>query len=125
MGNAPFLAVDLPPVPHPGMILDYTVMPVVDAFGKDVRLFPLIVSTPDHNVTDIALRGFAKIAEYFEQNGVPKGRIHPIFVLNKVPLEEAVTYEVSKKFAKIGVLYLCPQDTSSKLNHVNRYFDYE
>lgn len=144
MGDAAFVAVDLPPIPHPGMIFDYTILPLMKGAGEGVRLFPLIVATPDHNVIDIALRGFAKIALYFEQRGVDPKRIHPLFVLNKVPIDEekkefggedgvpkhTITYaefdrDFSAKLGKMGMLYVSPLWDRSQLNHVNRSFTYE
>jgi len=37
MAEETFLMIDLPPIPHPGMILDYTIMPIVESLGRDVR----------------------------------------------------------------------------------------
>ncbi|MDO8643254.1 MAG: AAA family ATPase [Candidatus Woesearchaeota archaeon] len=144
MHDAAFIAVDLPPIPHPGMIFDYTILPLMKGAGEEgVRLFPLIVATPDHNVIDIALRGFAKIAKYFESHGVRADNIHPLFVLNKVPIDEQknevgdedgvpkqrITYAefdrgFSAKLGEMGMLYVSPSWNRSQLNHVNRSFTY-
>lgn len=131
MKQPTFVAVDLPPIPHPGMIFDYTINPLIDTAGEDVRLFPLIITTPDHNVIDIALRGYAKIAKYFRERGIPAERIHPLFVLNKVPLEvreKKVTtrldQSIERKLGKLGIVYVSP-DTGSGINNIKRSFDYE
>jgi chromosome partitioning protein len=43
------IMVDLPPIPHPAMVLDYSIMPIVNILRRvnldEVNLFPLIVST--------------------------------------------------------------------------------
>ena len=126
-----FVAADLPPIPHPGMILDYTIQPLVDAFSGDVRLFPIIIATPDHNVIDIALRGYAKIARYFQEKGVPKERVHPLFVLNKVPLQERegkVTTQfdesIERKLGELGIIYVS-KETRSGINRIKHSFDYQ
>ncbi|MBS3128323.1 AAA family ATPase [Candidatus Woesearchaeota archaeon] len=129
-----FFAVDLPPVPHPSMIFDYTLAPVIDIFGKDVRLFPLLVATPDHNTIDIALRGFSKAVAYFESQGVPSERIHPIFVLNKLHVEARDGYSSGlldarfvKKLLQLGILYKPDHSDSGRLNFrdIQRSFVYE
>jgi hypothetical protein len=132
MGATSFFALDLPPIPHPGMILDYTLLPIIKACKDDVRLFPLLVATPDHNVIDIALRGYAKIERYLQENGVPRNKIHPIFVLNKVPVEigesekPATTFDtdISRKLNALGILYISPSWNHGQINHINSHFDY-
>lgn len=135
MADASFIAVDLPPIPHPGMVLDYTVTPMIHALGGDVRLFPLIVATPDHNVIDIALRGFAKIAAYFEAKGVPAKQVHPIFVMNKVPIYIPLEGSAARlelhhtlidKLKALGVVYQGGHGSSiPHIGRINHHFDYE
>ncbi len=131
MQKPTFVAADLPPIPHPGMIFDYTIQPLADAFSGDVRLFPLIIATPDHNVIDIALRGYAKIARYFRERGVPADRIHPMFVLNKAPLEErdgkvttAFDDRIARKLGELGIIHVS-ESTGSAINRIKRSFDYD
>lgn len=134
MGEASFIAVDLPPIPHPGMVLDYTVTPMIKSLGGDVRLFPLIVATPDHNVIDIALRGFAKIATYFEAQGVSPEKIHPLFVLNKSPMSismeegparSALQFALFDKLRALGLIYKAGTSAGVTLKKLNRHFDYD
>ncbi len=135
MKDVSFLAVDLPPIPHPSLILDHTIMPLVELLQGDVNLFPLLVSTPEHNVIDIALRQYSLIAEYFEKKGISKEKIFPISVLNKVPLgvsiedgktvfERHIDESISEKLGELGILYLPPHWGTSGINHFNRKFDF-
>lgn len=131
MKRPTFVAADLPPIPHPGMIFDYTIQPLIDSFAGDVRLFPLIIATPDHNVIDIALRGYAKIARYFQEKGVPADRIHPMFVLNKAPLQEkdgkvttSFDESIGRKLGKLGIIHFS-EFTGSGINCIKRSFDYD
>ncbi|GEM_PF-6740041 len=136
MADVTFFALDLPPIPHPGMILDYTLLPVIEGLSHNgsPHLFPLIVATPDHNVIDIALRGYEKIVDYLHAKGVPTSHIHPIFVLNKVPLQgeenremlQYTTFQagVAEKLATLGILYITDLGGVSRINHINRHFDY-
>jgi len=131
MAEETFLMIDLPPIPHPGMILDYTIMPIVESLGRDVRIFPLLVATPDHNVIEIGLRGFSKVAKYLKEKDIPEDVIHPLFVINKVPITDnerlGITFDpkVSLKLSRLGALYLSELTDASTINHINHHFDYE
>jgi len=79
------LAIDFPPFPDPAMILDHSILPMLEQVG-DYKLFPIIVSTPDHNVIQIGLDEYFHIRDYLLQEGIPEDKISPIHVLNKVEL---------------------------------------
>lgn len=134
MKEASFLSVDLPPIPHPSMILDYTIMPIVEILQKDVNLFPLLVSTPEHNVIDICLRQYQFIEKYFKDKGIPKENIFPISVLNKVPLQKKIEgkkiviyadidSDITKKLGGMGIIYV-DEFGHSGINHFNKGFEY-
>jgi len=134
MRDTTFLMVDLPPIPHPDLILDYTIKPLIDICKGDVKLVPLLVSTPEHNVIDIGLRQHRQIEAYFGEMGVPKESIFPISVLNKVPLrrseegkiEGSVDVDVIKKLKDLGILYVSPGcDHYAQINHFFKQFEFE
>ncbi len=126
MKNVDIIGVDLPPIPHPGLILDHSIMPIIEAM-KDVELFPLVIVTPEKNTIEIGLRQYAAIKKYLLSKGIQKDQIHPICVVNKVPIKNC---EASKKkhFAgfednedklqQLGILY------SSRYSHPERDLSY-
>ncbi len=88
MGQPDFIAVDLPPIPDAGLILDHSIKPLIEVLGGDVNLFPIVVTTPDHNVINIGFQGFKELATYLKSLGIPDEKIHPLSILNKFPMEK-------------------------------------
>jgi cellulose biosynthesis protein BcsQ len=79
------LGVDLPPIPHPGLILDHTIIPIIDSL-EDTKLFPLIVLTPEKNTIDIGLNEYRLVRNFLIEKGVSEKDIHPIVAMNRVLL---------------------------------------
>jgi len=135
MADAEFIAVDLPPIPYPSLLLDYTIKPMIDIIGKDVNLYPLLVSTPDHNVIDICLKQYEGIQKYFIQKGIPPQKIHPISILNKVPIKKhhredstffykaQIENKIMRKLSNMGMIHNV-EDFMAGINHFNKKFSF-
>ena len=80
------IGVDLPPIPDPALVLDYSLKPVINEI-KDAELFPIVVVTPEQNTMDIGLSQFSSVYRYLRSLGVPEDRIHPILMINKLRLQ--------------------------------------
>ena len=89
LSDCDFLAVDLPPIPDPALILDHTLRPIIEATGS-AQLFPLVISTPDHNVLRIGFRNYEQISDYLADIGVR--HVHPFALLNKVQLKSGAPW---------------------------------
>ena len=72
-----------------------------------------------------------QVAKYLKEKDIPEDVIHPLFVINKVPITDnerlGITFDpkVSLKLSRLGALYLSELTDASTINHINHHFDYE
>lgn len=134
MSETDILMVDLPPLPHPGMVLDYTVKPLIEICGGDVALVPLVVSTPEHNVVEIGLRQFESVESYLMSIGIHQEQVSPVSVLNKLLLDRDEDGEVGsnldtrdiRKLRDLGMLYVSSENEHyAQMNHFAKKFKFE
>ncbi|MBR9691771.1 ParA family protein [Candidatus Woesearchaeota archaeon] len=85
-GSVDVIGMDLPPVPDPALIFDYSLKPVVEISG-DATLFPIVVATTEHNSLQIGLDQFTGVYDYLLSLGVEEEKINPILMINKVRAE--------------------------------------
>src|SRR3989338_1171659 len=113
MARADVLGVDLPPIPHAGLILDHSITPIARALGNGTELFPLIVATPEKNTVEIGLREYISIKKYLLSKGIPENNIHPIVIMNKVLVNfgdnrvwfQGLDFDDRDKLSDLGITY--------------------
>ncbi len=113
MADSGIILMDLPPIPHAALILDYSLKPLLETLDFQAVLFPVIVTTPEKNTLDIGLRGYEMIRNYLSSIGIRDCQVHPIVVANKVMGSvhqnkmsfSTLDSDDAEKLAKIGIIY--------------------
>ncbi|MEK6984291.1 MAG: ParA family protein [Nanoarchaeota archaeon] len=109
-GGVDIIGVDLPPLSDAAVVLDYSLKPLVETM-KDVRLVPIVVTTPEKNTIEIGLSQFPEIYAYLQSLGVGKKKINPILLINKLRIDygdekfaQGFNYQDLDKLEKLGLI---------------------